>query len=150
MLLSSASSNGVWDKVNPESMLSWVFWCYHSNFTGPQQQRECFVDDQGGLQFQEIDVGMVAFAQTCSCLQRILIVSCRGWMTVELPFQVEVDLYDEEDVTRPKDFPLCFKLLFTFAELVGASRITLTKAKHALYPHDWILSKPKTAPRSQT
>ena len=40
-------------------------------------------------------------------------------LLVDLPFQVEADLYDEEDVTRPQDFILCDKSLFMVVELVG-------------------------------
>ena len=40
-------------------------------------------------------------------------------MTVDLPFQVKVNLHDEEDVTKPQAFFLCNKSLFMVVELVG-------------------------------
>ena len=104
-------------------MSLWVFCRYGSNFTDPQRHRECFVDEEGCLQFQETDMRMVAFAQASSCLPRTSAGSCWGKMTVDLPFQVEADLYDEEDVTRPQDFFLCDKSLFMVVELVGVDRV---------------------------
>ena len=41
---------------------------------------------------------------------------------IDLPFQVKVNLYDEEDVMRSQDFFLCNKLLFMVVELVGVDR----------------------------
>ena len=123
MLLSGASSDGVHVQVSPDGMLLWVFYRYGSNFTDPQRHRECFVDDKGCLQFQETDMRMVAFAQASSCLPRTSAGSCWGKMTVDLPFQVKGDLYDEEDVTRPQDFFLCDKLLFMVVELVGINQV---------------------------
>ena len=76
------------------------------------------MDDDGCLQFLETDMRMVAFPQASSCLPRTLAGSCWGKMMVDLPFQVETNLYDEEDVTRPQDFFLCNKLLFMVVELV--------------------------------
>ena len=44
-------------------------------------------------------------------------------MTVDLSFKVELDLCDEEDVTRPQKFFLCDKLLFMVVKLVGIDRV---------------------------
>ena len=46
-------------------------------------------------------------------------------MTVDLPFQVKVDLYDEEDVTRLQDFFLCDKSLLMVVELIGVDWVQL-------------------------
>ena len=101
MLLSGATSDGVCVQIILDGMLLWVFCCYCSNFTDPQQHHQCFVDNEGCLQFHEKDMRMVAFAQASSCLPRTSAGSCWGKMTVDLPFQVKVDLYDEEAVIRP-------------------------------------------------
>ena len=78
MLLSGASSDGVRIRVSPDGMLLWVFCRYGSSFTDPQRHCECFVDNEGCLQFQETDMRMVAFAQASSCLPRTLAGSCWG------------------------------------------------------------------------
>ena len=122
MLPSGSTSDGVRVRVSPDGMSLWVFCRYGSNFTDPQRHRECFVNNEGFFQFHETDMRMVAFAQASSCLPRTSKGSCWGKMTVDLPFQVEDDLYNEEDDIKPQDFFMCDKMLFMGVELVGVDR----------------------------
>ena len=94
------------------------------------------------------DTRMVAFAQASSCLPSALAGSCQGKMTVDLPFQVKVDLYDEEDVTRPQAVFLCDNVYDCWI-CKDWSSSSSTKAQYALHPRGWSLGKPQTTLRSK-
>ena len=105
MLLSDASTDGVCVQVSPDGMLLWVFCGYSSNFTDLQRHRECYVDDEGCLQFQEIAIlPLCKYYHVCQGLWQDLVGG--RW---RLTFLFKVDLYDEEDITRPQDFFSCTK-----------------------------------------
>ena len=85
-----------------------------------------------------------------ACLPRTSIGSWWGKMMVELSFSVKANLYDEADITGPKVFFLCNKLLFMVCWTCrGWSGLTPTKAQHALHLHGWSLGKAQTALRAQ-
>ena len=127
-LLSGATSDCVKAHVSDDGLNLFVDVRYRSNFIDPTRHRECFTTPSGtSLLFTPTDMRMVAFGAAASKLPRDERKEVWSRMTIDLPFEVETDFY-EEDVIPGQEFIMCDDGIFLNVELVGVSRVRPAKA----------------------